>query len=749
MLSCVYSPHAVQQCQLYALPIKADTLVRWDLAAAAFNAYAGDENFHSNVAALSWVNANGYSGKALGWAPNGAKDYRNEGSTQIMGLTATSFAVLYNHSPMRFPSSLYWDDLWPWVPPRPVGATNQGLAEVTPLTHPDRMAWGAWKLAWGSFTVSAVAWETSTTDLSSTTAPAYMASAFFNGNGQIHVAMGMPSSQHGGSIWECWSAPTLSMFMVSTSTKAVTPWLSFFPATDLNNSVGYQWTALNGEALAIWREDEELDTSKGNGLRLIVKGTGIGDVLPSVICKRLLTGDRVRGLDIQWLQFDDETGPNAGTSTWEAFDNYCKAMGIRFSLCLTSQQAAWPLVVDILESANAVPFRSQGLLKVFVRETATITGNGSTYTPKAEHAGPVATIPAAHLREPMSIEPEGTDAQWNRLTVNWSNRAKSYSTEPLVIEDAGGVARKGPIDASACDWPWITTPQTAMTCAWLRMRHRMRTGRTYTVAIDQRYMLLEPGDIVTVSDGQIPARNVRILRISEGFADWREIEAEDVVVSSTAVSPPGSSTSTTGTASIATPVNLPIIFVALIGGLLQVWILLSGGAGWRGCAVQQSWDGITWESVGTCAKQSPTGHLIQAMDRLRVRPGQRVHPGLRVGVADYGLADFGESIVPPWPLWNDYLAGNPGALLWVDGELMAYATESDDGQVAQCSVLRRGLYGTTCGPHPILSRVGAVTNDAFQWPLPPGSEGRTCYWRFPCPTEDPAAVTVYSVEIPA
>jgi hypothetical protein len=126
-----------------------------------------------------------------------------------------------------------------------------------------------------------------------------------------------------------------------------------------------------------------------------------------------------------------------------------------------------------------------------------------------------------------------------------------------------------------------------------------------------------------------------------------------------------------------------------------------------------------------------------------------VHPGLRVGVADYGLADFGESIVPPWPMWTDYLAGNPGALLWVDGELMAYATESDDGQVAQCSVLRRGLYGTTCGPHPILSRVGAVTNDAFQWPLPPGSEGRTCYWRFPCPTEDPAAVTVYTVEIPA
>jgi hypothetical protein len=96
------------------------------------------------------------------------------------------------------------------------------------------------------------------------------------------------------------------------------------------------------------------------------------------------------------------------------------------------------------------------------------------------------------------------------------------------------------------------------------------------------------------------------------------------------------------------------------------------------------------------------------------------------------------------------LAGNPGALLWIDGELMSYGTESDNGEtIAQCNMLLRGLYGTTRRPHTIGVRMGAVTDAAFTWPLPAGFNGRTCYWRFPSYGEDPNAVATYTVEIPA
>ena len=291
-----------------------------------------------------------------------------------------------------------------------------------------------------------------------------------------------------------------------------------------------------------------------------------------------------------------------------------------------------------------------------------------------------------------------------------------------------------------------------MTCAWLRLRHQQRTLRQYTFTVSMRYMLHEPGDIIQIEYQAITPRPVRILSMSKDSSGWIEMVCEDVVVGPTAINPPMTGSGGSGVAvAIASPVNLPIIFIALIGGILQVWILLSGGAGWRGCAVEQSWDGTHWETVGYCNTPSPTGTLIQSMDRLRVQPGLRVRPGLLLGLSDYALGDYSESLVlPPFPVWGDFLAGNPGALLWIDGELVGYGTESDNGEtIAQCNMLRRGLYGTTRRPHSIGVRMGAVTDSAFTWPLPSGFEGQTCYWRFPSYGEDPNAVATYSVEIPA
>jgi hypothetical protein len=726
LLSAVFVPNnGAMQCQLVTVPIIADTEVHYDLPSGAF--IWGSFTMYKNITGIDWLQVNGFPALPLDYTPSVAYDALNDASTQIFASDSSGgFGVLVLSKSLAFE-----------------GATPVRTAENHSIE-------GTWKLPFGSWNGTTFSWTVGTGACWS--AQGWNASAFNNGNGQINIALGAPAGPF-SSYTGTYSGPidyrtdTICLQVLSPGGSVAQPVFTYTPETQADNALMYQFWAQNGAILTSIREDENLDGTYTVGIQEVIQGTGNGDVLPSVIAQRLV-GNDLRGLNIANVVFD--------SVTWPIFDNYCKAMGIAFSIALTSQQAAWPLACDVIESANAIVYRSGGKIKILVYETASITANGATYTPLAEHSSWCATIPPEDLKDGIQYSGQAMDQAWNSLTVNWLNRARAYAAEPIQIDDAGSIARKNRIPGSAQDWNWICVPTTAMVCAWLKMRQQQRTGRIYKFGLSQKYMLLEPGDIILISHPSLAvagytARTVRIISIEEGDADWRDIEAEDVVVSTTTVTPPIGGTGSTGSSIISvTPVNLPIIFVALIGGLLQIFALLSWAPGGRGCNVWQSWDGVAYALVGSCDTPSPTGHLVQDMILLRARPGQRVRPGLKVHVSDFATGDYSESsVMPPYPSWGDWLAGNPGALLWVDGELMAYALEQDNGVQAATSMLRRGLYGTTTGPHSILSRCGAVTDAAWTMAVPPGRNGQTCYFRFPAYGEDVNAVATYTVGIPA
>lgn len=724
LLSVVYKDrNGMIQCRLFVLPIVASTEVAWDLPAGAF-ATTSEGSVAHNVANLLWLQANGFAGQTLSYYPYGTGDnFRNAASTQLIDVGVGAFGVLVLSQP----------GLW------------NGTSDRFSLDAVENIDMGgSWSLPWGTWNGTAITWTTPI--IPAWKASGFLANAFCNGSGQVYIAMGIPDNDGVGIHGEFYDIDAtayrtrqLSLVMLPPGWIAPKQVWTYSPGTALNDSIMYQFWAGNGDVLTSIRENEDLVATYTVGIRRVVQFSGYGDVLPSVICKRLLTGD-VRGLNLPNVVFD--------SVTWGQFDNYCQAMGIKFSLVLTSQQAAWPLVCDILESANAMPYRSEGMIKVLVRETASITANGATYTPIWTTA---VAIDPRDFRDGVPQENPAIDSAWNSLRVTWKNRKRAYADEPYQLEDAGSVSRKGRIPASAVDWPWICDPQVVAVCTWLRLSQQRRFV-SYKFALPQKYMLLEVGDIVEISFPDVlPAKKVRITSMEEDDGDWIECIAEVAPITGVVIQPPrGGSGSSGATVQTPTPINLPILFVALIGGLLRVWCLLSWPAQGTGCAVWQSWDASSWAQVGTCSTPSPTGHLVQDMARLRAQPGLRCRPGLRVGVADFATADYSEcALVPPVPTWTGFQAGNPGSLLWVNGELMAYALESDAGSIASCSMLRRGLYGTTLGKHPILSRVGAVTDAAWTMGVPPGREGQTCYFRFPAPGESLASVPTYSVEIPA
>ena len=355
---------------------------------------------------------------------------------------------------------------------------------------------------------------------------------------------------------------------------------------------------------------------------------------------------------------------------------------------------------------------------------------------------------------PVKLRRKPTTDRRNILPVTYRDRGRNYNEIPLEVQDPAGVGQFGQARAQSQAWPWITSSAVASRLGWLRLLREIRDLVTYEFEVDGRYRRLEPGDIVTLSDpdNRISARPVRLTRVQES-GSWIRMEAESVRVSTTpegALPAPDPEPFPT---TVAPSVNAPIVFGAastLTGGTPEVWALLSWPAGGAGCKVQASLDnGATWTDVGTCITKSPTGWLMATAGNLVARPDLAPHPGLRAGLFDrLESVDLSESAGAfPAPAGTQFADAFPGALIWIDGELIAYRRLTS-GLPDQ---MNHGRHGTAAGPHDLPARIGAVTSAAFRWPPPAGSGGVQARLRFPSlgtpqhlpqPDADAAQVTI-------
>lgn len=473
------------------------------------------------------------------------------------------------------------------------------------------------------------------------------------------------------------------------------------------------------------------------------------DVLPGTMIRTLLT-DRTRGARISLSLLD--------SASWARFDDYCTAMGIWFSLSLVEQSAAWAMAVEIAESANAIVYWSAGTLKVCPRETATITANGATFTPLPEHSASCATIRPEHLRTRIKVTRTPLADRKNVVPVTYRDRSRNYQDVTTEYQDEASVQTIGQRKAQPLAAPWITRANVAAICGTLRLRRTVRSLNTYTLDAPQAYMLLEVCDLVTISDPDngLSPRVVRITRIEES-GSWITITAEDALSAAASEQIPDPVVPPPFPTLVAPPVNAPIVFAAaatLTGSTPEVWSLLSWPDGASGVRVQASLDdGQTWSELGTCTTESPTGWLLAAADNLTPRGDLVPHYGLVPGAFDrLTSVDLSESgLAFPAPVGTQWMDMAPGALVWIDGELIAYRRLTG-GLPDQ---LIHGCHGTAAALHPLPARIGAVTSAAFRWAPPTGSGGAPALLRFSTlgapPYQDQAASagTTISITIPA
>jgi hypothetical protein len=303
--------------------------------------------------------------------------------------------------------------------------------------------------------------------------------------------------------------------------------------------------------------------------------------------------------------------------------DYCAAAGLLMSPLMTEQQRAADFVDAICKLTNSAAVWSTDRLKFVPYGDVSVTANGVTWTPN--------TTPAYDLDDDRWYQ-DGTEdpIQWtdkpgadryNVVNIEYCDRSMYYAKTIASASDDADIAATGRRVMPTVSAPWICDAVVARLVAQILLQRSLLVARTATIKLPWAYCLLEPMDLITVSDTLLGDSKmpVRITAIDEDEEGTLTIDIEDW--------PLGAASPTAYTSQVpggylqdyrAAPgsVQTPVFFEApiqLTGTGLEVYAAVKGsGANWGGCRVWVSLDGATYKNAGIVYGQSRYGALSAA-----------------------------------------------------------------------------------------------------------------------------------------
>ena len=280
------------------------------------------------------------------------------------------------------------------------------------------------------------------------------------------------------------------------------------------------------------------------------------------------------------------------------------------------------------------------------------------------------------------------------------DRTNSYNTAIIEAQDLAFIETYGLRQSQSKQLHLFADTNACRISTQLQLQ-RQGIRNTYQFTLDQRYVLLDPMDIVTLTDAALGLNRqpVRITEITENDDGSLSMTAEEYLAgignaplysfqqglgfnANYNISP--------GNA------NAPVIFEppARLAEALEVWLAVSGGPVWGGCDVWISSDGNSYKNVGRITGSARIGVLTAALPAITQAP-----VGQTVDIADTLTVDLSQSN-------GQLLSGTLSdanaltTLCYVDGELMAYETATlVGGNLYNLTYLVRGAYDSPIGSH--------------------------------------------------
>ena len=441
--------------------------------------------------------------------------------------------------------------------------------------------------------------------------------------------------------------------------------------------------------------------------------SSIPDANPSEIIRDMLTNQNYGcGFPVE----------NLGDTS--VYGVYCRAAGIFLSPVYSEQTEAQQNISELLEQTNSAAVFSQGRLKIVPYGDVKLSGNGAAYVPNLT---PVYDLTdddfiVSGAEDPLRVERKTNADAYNQIQVEYLDRANDYNIAVAEVKDQANIEQYGLRPKDAVKMHGICDAKVANHVAQLLLQRALYVRNEYEFKLGWKYCLLEPMDLVTLTDEGLGLDKtpVRIIEIEEDEEGVLTVKAEDFPMgAATATAYPtqpslGYSADYNKSAGNA---HAPVVFEAplqLTGGEPQIWLATAGGDMWGGAEVWISTDGDSYTRIGATNKKARFGSLSAPLasgavfDRANTL-NVEISAGQMTGGTEQGSRDL-------------------LTLCYVDGEFLAYETAELKG-VGRYTLgnLTRGAYGSNIDRHNAGSQFVRIDEAMFKYAVPANWVGRTVW----------------------
>ena len=399
---------------------------------------------------------------------------------------------------------------------------------------------------------------------------------------------------------------------------------------------------------------------------------------------------------------------------WTNYYNYCQAYGLLLSPAFEEQKGAGEHLKEIMRATNSEFVWSEGLLKI-VPYGDTALGS---YVPNTTPIYDLNDDDFCSVDEPIKITRSTPADAFNQIQIEFTNRANSYNNETSDSKDSANIELFGLRPNQTETMHSICDATIAKTVSQLILQRTLYIRNTYEFQLSYKYSLLEPMDIVTVTDSVLGLDKfpVRIKTIIEDDSGTLLVTAEEFpfgVSTATAYPKQGIQATNINYAVKPSNANDPIIFEApdtLTTSGFEVWICVSGQTNWGGADIYVSNDGNSYSFLSNVAIPCRTGNIVSdGTTTIDIDLTESNGTLQSVSAAD---------------------ATALSTLCYADGELLAYSTASLTSlNKYTLGGLVRGAYNTPIAIHPLNSRFARLDGSVIKMPFTGDRIGDTIYFK--------------------